>query len=71
MNQPLIGGIVLALIGVLLIAAPRTVWNLTERWKHMGATDTSEASAAYVWIVRILGAVAVVIGVLVACGVLQ
>lgn len=66
--QNVIGGLVLAVIGILLLVNPRGVWTVSERWKHTGSF---EASPAFVVIARMLGCILMVMGVLVAAGILK
>ena len=61
----IIGGSLLTIIGLLLLINPHGVWKATERWKLLG---TAEASPAFMMIARGLGAVAIVVGILVAFG---
>lgn len=68
MNQMIIGGIFLTIIGLLLLIDPHGFWKVAERWKLLG---TAEASPAFVTVARILGAIVTIIGVLVAFGVLK
>ena len=68
MTQSIIGGILLAIIGLLLLINPHGVWKAAERWKLLGA---AEASPAFVTVARILGAIVTIIGVLAAFGVLK
>ena len=68
MTQSIIGGILLAVIGLLLLVNPHGVWKATERWKLLG---TAEASPAFVTVARILGAIVAIVGLLVAFGVLK
>lgn len=68
MAQSVIGGILLAIIGLLLLLNPHGVWQATERWKLLGA---AEANPAFLIITRILGSVMVIIGALVCFGVLH
>lgn len=68
MSQAVIGGVLLAIIGIVLILRPHGVWKATERWKLLGS---AEESPAFVMVTRIVGAVLAAIGLLVCFGVLK
>ena len=60
MNQELIGGLVLCLIGLsLLFISPFRLWTLTEKWKTQGGNGPSKQ---YAVLIRIIGAVFAVAG---------
>lgn len=68
MSQSIIGGFLVAIIGVLLLINPHGVWKATERWKQMNA---AEASKAFLSVTRIVGAALVIVGFLVCAGLLK
>ncbi|CAJ1314512.1 DUF6199 family natural product biosynthesis protein [Paenibacillus nuruki] len=53
--------IILVIIGILMLIRPSIVWMVTEQWKSNGAT---EPSTFYSWMIRGVGVVFVVLGVL-------
>lgn len=68
MAQSIIGGGLLAIIGLLLVLNPQGVWTVTERWKQMSA---AQASPAFQLVARIVGALVLVMGLLVCFGILK
>ena len=68
MGQNVISGLILAIVGILLIVNPHGVWAVAERWKTMNA---AESSPLFNIMARIVGVVALVIGVLVCTGLLE
>lgn len=64
MTQEIIVGIILGIIGLCLVFVPiDLLWNTIEKWK---ANGNSEPSKAYAVVVRTIGAVMALIGILVA-----
>ena len=68
MKQNDLAGIILSLIGLVLAIFPNALWKLTEKWK---SRDASEPSALYRTTLRIVGAVFLIAGVLLAIGMLK
>lgn len=62
--QELIAGIVLAMIGLVLLIFPSKVFQLTEKWKIRNVNV--EMSSSYEIVLRLVGLVLSVIGILVA-----
>lgn len=63
--QELIAGILLAIIGLILLIFPDKVFQLTEKWKIRNGNI--EMSSSYEIVLRVVGLVLAVIGILVAC----
>ena len=68
MKQNNLAGIILSLIGLVLAIFPNALWKLTEKRK---SRDASEPSALYRTTLRIVGAVFLIAGVLLAIGMLK
>ena len=67
MNQEIIAGIILCVIGLcLLFVSPNKIWSVTDKWKTVGGERPSNS---FVVITRVLGLVFIVVGVglLVGC----
>ena len=67
MNQEIIAGIILCVIGFcLLFVSPNKIWSVTDKWKTVGGERPSKS---FVVITRVLGLVFIVVGVglLVGC----
>ncbi len=61
--QEKIAGLCLILIGILLILFPKVVFDLTEKWKY--ANKRAEISDMYKLILRLVGIVLCVVGLVV------
>jgi hypothetical protein len=60
MNQEIIAGIRLLIIGLgLLLLPPDRLWAVTEKWKNRGG---GQPSRIYIAVMRILGAVFAIVG---------
>ena len=68
MEQSVIGGLVLCVIGLLLSSFPTAIWHLTEKWKSEGAEVPSKQ---YMTLLRILSGAFIGFGVLLAAGILH
>lgn len=53
-------GILIVIIGVILLASPKTVYTITEKWK---TAEPSEPSKAYIIGTRLGGILMIIIGV--------
>ncbi|WP_348636737.1 DUF6199 family natural product biosynthesis protein [Paenibacillus hunanensis] len=53
--------IALIIIGLLMLIKPSIVWTVTEQWK---SNDATEPSTFYTWMIRVVGIVFVVVGIL-------
>ena len=55
MNQEIIAGIVLCVMGLgLIFTSPNSLWNITEKWKTNGGGGPSKS---YTVVMRVLGIV--------------
>lgn len=68
MKQELTAGIVLCVIGFILLIAPASVWEITERWKSAKAKHPSKG---YMVIMRVLSIVFILIGTLLSAGLVK
>lgn len=68
MKQETIAGIVLCVIGFILLIAPSSVWAITEKWK---SSEAEGPSKAFMFIMRVLSTVFILIGTLLAAGLIQ
>lgn len=68
MKQSNVAGIVLSLMGLALTLFPNALWKITEKWK---SHDAEGPTPAYKIILRVVGAVFLVAGILLACGILK
>ncbi len=68
MSQSVIGGVILGIIGILLLINPHGVWAVAERWKALNAL---EATPVFLLVMRIIGIISLVIGVLVCFAILK
>ena len=68
MNQSIIAGVVLCLMGILLCAFPLVIWKISEKWKSNGA---SAPSVKYTSTIRVVGGTFIAIGILLALGVID
>ena len=68
MEQSVIGGLVLCVIGLLLCGFPTAIWRLTEKWKSEGV---SAPSKQYMTLLRILSGAFIGFGILLATGILK
>ena len=68
MEQSVIGGLVLCVIGLMLCGFPTAIWRLTEKWKSQGSEAPSKQ---YMTLLCILSGAFIGFGVLLATGVLR
>ena len=68
MKQSNFAGIILCFMGLLLAIFPTAIWRLSEKWKSDGA---STPSSKYMTLMRILSGAFIVLGFLLAVGILQ
>lgn len=66
--QNIIGGILLAVIGVCFAAAPEKTWAITEKWKVLGS---AKPSPRVLVIMRVVGVCCCVVGLCVALGIMK
>ena len=65
MKQSIIAGLVLCVMGIAMIGAPRKLWEITEKWKSQNADRPSKS---FLIVIRIVGAVFILFGILLASG---
>lgn len=66
--QARIAGVAFVVIALVLIAKPALVWKLAESWKAVGSRQRSEW---YDLILRIVGGAFLVVGILLAFGIMR
>lgn len=67
MTQELIAAIVAALMSAFLLAAPKGIWRVTEKWKSEGA---EKPSRLFIIVTRAVGVMFAACGVLLLLGAL-
>ena len=65
MEQNIIAGIVFLIIGIILEVFTTSLWRLCEKWK---SKDGKAPSPSYVVLIRTLGALVILIGLLLLSG---
>ena len=68
MWQSVVGGLFLSVIGIFMLLSPQGVWKATERWQLIKAAGDSPV---FMMVLRAVGAVMTVVGLLVCFGVLK
>ena len=68
MWQSVVGGLFLSVIGLLLTISPQGVWKATERWQLISAAGKSKTVMI---VLRTVGAVMTVVGLMVCFGFLE
>ena len=63
--QEILGGLSLIIIGGGLILFPQKVYELTEKWK---SNENTQMSHSYKIIIRVVGTVLIIAGLIVASG---
>lgn len=66
--QARIAGVAFVVIALVLIAKPALVWKLAENWKAEGSWQRSEW---YDLVLRIVGGTFLVVGILLAFGIMR
>lgn len=68
MSQSLVAGIILIVFGLILDGKPSLIWEVAEKWKSQ---DAKSPSQVFTLVCRILGGVFLIIGVLLAAGIIH
>lgn len=68
MNQSNTAGIILCLMGIVLCFFSPVIWKISEKWK---SDNASAPSAKYTAVLRILGVIFTVFGILLFSGVIK
>lgn len=68
MKQSVVAGIILIVFGLILEGKPEMIWRAAEKWK---SREAKGPSAIFNLIIRILGGVYSIIGILLLIGILR